>query len=245
MNEKEDAKLERFVKIGLWLAILLYWISGVVLLCIGVSIQVKLRDTFVVVNDAASGVPVIITVIGTLVVIVSAFGAVALLKQSPKMIKLFTGMLLALLILEIIVGATAYTYRGKLYQTLLRHVWNTLDKYSEEVQITKGLDSLQTQFQCCGAENYTDWLNTTFGSLSSSVPRSCCKVPGENCVTDLSKHTVGINQQGCVRKLKNWVDEHIAVFGGVGIFVGLAQLSWIPFCYLLLRILKENYERIE
>ncbi|XP_061468947.1 tetraspanin-6-like isoform X1 [Rhineura floridana] len=192
---------------------LLKLISGVVLLCIGVSIQVKLRDTFVVVNDAASGVPVIITVIGTLVVIVSAFGAVALLKQSPKMIKLFTGMLLALLILEIIVGATAYTYRGK--------------------------------FQCCGAENYTDWLNTTFGSLSSSVPRSCCKVPGENCVTDLSKHTVGINQQGCVRKLKNWVDEHIAVFGGVGIFVGLAQLSWIPFCYLLLRILKENYERIE
>ncbi|KAH0621308.1 hypothetical protein JD844_022453, partial [Phrynosoma platyrhinos] len=200
-------------------------ISGVVLMCIGVSIQVKLRDTFVVLNEAASEVPAIITVVGTLIIIIASFGAIALLKCNPKMIKVFTGILLAHLSAGIVVGAVAYAYREKLHQTLLKDVLKTLDKYSEELQITKAVDSLQRQFQCCGAENYTDWLNTTFGALSSSVPRSCCKVPVESCVTDLNKYPVGINQQGCVLKVKNWFEEHIFVFGGVGIFLGLTQVS--------------------
>ncbi|XP_062974725.1 tetraspanin-6-like [Elgaria multicarinata webbii] len=245
MNGKETVSWERFVKSYLWLAILLYWISGVVLMCIGVSIQVKLHDTFIVLNEAASGVPVIITVVGILTVLVSTFGAVALLKGNPKMIKWFTGILLILLIIEIVLGVAAYAYREKLHQTLLKDVLKTLDKYNRELQITKGVDNLQTQFQCCGVEKYTDWLNTTFGSLSSSVPRSCCKIPVENCVTDINKDTIGINKQGCFLKLKSWIEEHIAVFRGFAVFVGLAQLTGILFCYLLLKILVENYTSIE
>ena len=245
MKEKEVTNWERVVRICLWLAILLYWISGIVLMCIGVSVQVKFHDTFLVLNETAAVVPTIITVIGTFIILVAAFGAVALLKCNLRMMRLFTGILLALLIAEIVFGAVVCVYREKLHQTLLRDVLRILDKYSRELHITKGVDSLQRQFQCCGAENYTDWLNTTFGFLSSSVPRSCCKVPVESCVTDLSKYTIGINQQGCVLKLKNWVEEHMAVFGGVGIFIGLAQLSGILFCYLLLKILKENYESLE
>ncbi|XP_044293882.1 tetraspanin-6-like [Varanus komodoensis] len=245
MMGKEVANWESFVKISLWLAILLYWISGIVLTCIGVSIQVKLHDTFTVLDDAASGVPVIITVVGMLIILVSTIGAVALLKCNPKMIKWFIGLLLIQLIIEIALGMAACTYREKVHQTLLKDVLKTLEKYNGELQITKGVDSLQTQFQCCGAQNYTDWLNTTFGSLSSSVPRSCCKVPVESCVTDLSKDTLGINKKGCVLKLKNWVEEHITIFGGIAMFVGLAQLTGILFCYLLLKLLKENYTSIE
>ncbi|XP_060630904.2 tetraspanin-6-like [Anolis sagrei] len=245
MLGKEVTNWETVVKICLWLTVLLYWISGVVLICIGVSIQVKLRDIFAVLNEGASVVPVVITIVGTFIIIISAFGAIAVLKRNSKMIKIFAGILLAHLITGIIAGAVAYTYREKLHQTLLKDVLETMDKYSEELQITKGVDSLQSQFQCCGAENYTDWLNTTFGSLSSSVPRSCCKVPVESCVTDLSQYPVGINQQGCVAKVKTWFGEHIVVIGGIRIFIGLVQLTGIVFCYLLLKILNENYESVE
>ncbi|KAF7241848.1 Tetraspanin-6 [Varanus komodoensis] len=195
MMGKEVANWESFVKISLWLAILLYWISGIVLTCIGVSIQVKLHDTFTVLDDAASGVPVIITVVGMLIILVSTIGAVALLKCNPKMIKWFIGLLLIQLIIEIALGMAACTYREKVHQTLLKDVLKTLEKYNGELQITKGVDSLQTQ--------------------------------------------------GCVLKLKNWVEEHITIFGGIAMFVGLAQLTGILFCYLLLKLLKENYTSIE
>ncbi|KAM6461608.1 tetraspanin-6-like [Liasis olivaceus] len=245
MEAKGTIKWERCIKILLWLTVLLYWVSGVVLIITGVSVQVKLRDTFVVLTEAASGIPVIVTVIGVLIILLSGFGAIALLRSNTKMIKLFTGLLLVLLITEIIVGATAYAYREKLYQTSSKDFVKILNKYSGELRITKGVDMLQTEFQCCGAENYTDWLNTTFGLLSSSVPRSCCKVPVESCVTDLSKYIVGINQQGCFLKLKNWIERHISAFGGVGVLLVFGQLTGILLCYILLKILKENYASID
>ncbi|XP_015269558.1 PREDICTED: tetraspanin-6-like [Gekko japonicus] len=245
MKKTESGNKERLIKLGLWLLILLYWISGVALMCIGVSVQVKIHDTFVVVNESASGVPVIIMTVGTMIILISTFGAVALQKHNSKMIKLFIGMLLAVLVVETIVVVSAYSYRKKLQQTLLRSFLETLDKYNIDLPITKAVDELQKQFQCCGAEDYTDWLNTTFGSLSPSVPTSCCKLDVKSCVTDLSKEGANINQQGCVLKLKGWVEEHMIIFGGIGLFIGLTQLIGIILCSMLLRMLKENYESIQ
>ncbi|XP_077176547.1 tetraspanin-6-like [Paroedura picta] len=245
MKETESNNKEKLIKLGLWLLILLYWVSGIVLMCIGVSIQVKIHDTFVVVNESASGVPVIIMTVGTIIILVSTFGAVALQKHNSKMIKLFIGMLLAVLLVETAVVVSAYSYRKKLHQTLLRSFLETLDKYSTDLPVTKAVDELQRQFQCCGAENYTDWLNTTFGSVSSAVPTSCCKLDGKSCVVDLRKEGANINQQGCVVKLRGWVEEHLIMFGGIGLFIGLTQLTGILLCYMLLRMLKENYESIQ
>ncbi|KAJ6665475.1 hypothetical protein lerEdw1_003316 [Lerista edwardsae] len=210
MKAREASSRERLVKVCLWITLLFYWISGILLTCLGVSAQVKLHETLLVLNEAASGIPVIVTVVGAILVLVSAFGTIALLKLNLTMIKM-------------------------LDQTLSSDFLKTLDKYSRELQITKGVDGIQRQFQCCGAENYTDWLNTTFGSLSSSVPTSCCKVSVESCDTDLSMDTADIYQQGCVLKLKNWVEENMAVFGGMGIFIGLTQdmKFFFPHSFLL------------
>lgn len=56
-------------------------------MCIGISAQTKLRDTFVVINEASSGVPVIITFVGVIIVSISSFGAIALMKSNHAMIK--------------------------------------------------------------------------------------------------------------------------------------------------------------
>ncbi|XP_060119038.1 CD63 antigen-like [Heteronotia binoei] len=245
MKKTESSNKEWLIKLGLWLIILLYWISGVVLMCIGVSVQVKIHDTFVVVNASASGVPVIIMTVGTMIILVSTFGAVALQKHNSKMIKLFIGMLLAVLLVETIVVVSAYSYRKKLRQTLLKSFLESMDKYNIDPSITKAVDELQRQFQCCGAANYTDWLNTPFGSLSPSIPTSCCKLNVKSCVMDLNEEGTNINQQGCVLKLNIWVEEHIIIFGGTGLFIGLTQLTGILLCYMLLRMLKENYESIQ
>ncbi|XP_043381564.1 CD63 antigen isoform X2 [Chelonia mydas] len=238
-------------------------VSGVMLLCTGVSVQMKLHDAFAVVNETSSGVPVIITIVGGVIISVSAFGAIAILKSNHSMIKVigtmfpllqssetspvlhtlskFTGMLLIIFLIEIIVGISAYAYRAKLHDNLLRRFLKTLDKYNRESQVTKGIDHLQENFQCCGAQNYTDWFNTTFGSLNSAVPNSCCKMITKSCGMNLSNDTANINQQGCIQKLKKWAEEHIALIGGVCISVGFAQLLGILFSYMLLRLLNEDY----
>ncbi|CAM4533814.1 unnamed protein product [Lepidochelys olivacea] len=268
MRKIDSSKKLILIKVCLYFIDLFYWVSGVVLLCIGVSVQMKLHDAFVLVNETSSGVPVIITIVGGVIISVSAFGAIAILKSSHTMIKVylslergtmfpllqssetspvlhtlskFTGMLLIIFLIEIIVGISAYAYRAKLHDNLLRSFLKTLDKYNRESQVTKGIDHLQENFQCCGAQNYTDWFNTTFGSLSSAVPNSCCKMVTKSCGMNLSNDTANINQQGCIQKLKKWAEEHIALIGGVCISVGFAQLLGILFSYMLLRLLNEDY----
>lgn len=34
-----------------------------------------------------------------------------------------------------------------------------------------------------------------------------------------------VPSQGCVLKLKNWFDENMEIFGGIGIFIGFTQVS--------------------
>uniref|UniRef100_A0A7M4E079 Tetraspanin n=1 Tax=Crocodylus porosus TaxID=8502 RepID=A0A7M4E079_CROPO len=145
-------------------------ITGVVLMGIGISAQTKLRDTFVVINEASSGVPVIITFVGVIVVSISSFGAIAIMKSNHTMIKVvnclylaFTGMLLIIILIEIVVGISAYAYR-------------------EKVGVC--------DFQCCGAQNYTDWLNTTYGYLNNAVPSSCCKTVTRSCGRNLTDAAV-------------------------------------------------------
>nr|XP_006137794.1 CD63 antigen-like [Pelodiscus sinensis] len=241
MRKIDSSKKLIFIKVCLYFIDLFYWVSGVILLCIGVSAQTKLHDTFMVVNDASSGVPVIITIVGGVIISVSAFGAIAILKSNHMMIKVFTGMLLIIFLIEIIVGISAYAYRGKLHDNLLKSFLKSLDKYNRDSHVTKGVDNLQENFQCCGAQNYTDWFNTTFGSLSSAVPNSCCKIITISCGMNLSTDAANINQQGCIPKLKKWAEEHIVFVGGVGLSVGFVQLFGILYSYMLLRILKEDY----
>lgn len=57
------------------------------LITTGVCVQVKLHYAFVVLNEAASGVAVTVTVIGALIIMLSGFGAIALFRSSKAMIK--------------------------------------------------------------------------------------------------------------------------------------------------------------
>lgn len=57
-------------------------------MCLGVSVQVKIHDTLLVLNESALGIPVIVTVVGAVLVVMSAFGAIALLKLNLNMIKM-------------------------------------------------------------------------------------------------------------------------------------------------------------
>ena len=69
----------------------------------------------------------------------------------------------------------------------------SIDKYeSSFLIVVKQIDILQInikrmkylitfQLNCCGAQEYMDWKNTTFGQNGDSVPDSCCILDAEDC----------------------------------------------------------------
>ena len=42
-----------------------------------------------------------------------------------------------------------------------------------------------SQMNCCGAQEYKDWTNTTFSKPNDAVPDSCCLSDVEGCGKDI------------------------------------------------------------
>uniref|UniRef100_A0A8B9MRJ8 Uncharacterized protein n=1 Tax=Accipiter nisus TaxID=211598 RepID=A0A8B9MRJ8_9AVES len=78
------------------------------------------------------------------------------------------------------------------------------------------MDVLQRKLQCCGAQNYTDWLKETAASWrlpaeKAYVPESCCKEEYFHCTGDLG-HLEQFFQEGC---LKNVLELLAGVSNGI------------------------------
>ncbi|XP_075687156.1 CD63 antigen-like [Rhinoderma darwinii] len=229
------------IKAGLFCVILFFWVTGVVLICVGASVQMKLSDVSIVVAETSSGAPMVLTIVGMIIFFLSGFGAVAAIKENHVLIKIFTGIMLLVFAVEIIVGMSAYSYRDKLQRNVLNGFLRVLNKYGAEKQITRGVDGVQQEFQCCGAQNFTDWFNVSSGLFRDSVPSSCCRIVQQKCGEDAVEHSERLYQEGCVLKMKTWIAEHFDVIGAVGVGLGFTQILGIVLSCLLVKILQENY----
>ncbi|KFP95798.1 Tetraspanin-3, partial [Leptosomus discolor] len=73
---------------------------------------------------------------------------------------------------------------------------------------SRAMDSVQRKLQCCGVQNYTDWLKATAASWhplddKACVPESCCK-EYSHCKGDFVRPEQ-IFQEGCLKKLEDWL----------------------------------------
>ncbi|XP_043929593.1 CD63 antigen-like [Protopterus annectens] len=217
-------------------------VCGVAMMCVGAAIQLNLLDIAMVITDATSGAPAVLTIMGVLNFFMSIFGAVSVLKENYTMIKVFAGMMLAIFFMEIMVGMAAYIHRDKVRHSILKGFLKTLSTYKTETKVRSSVDILQIKFKCCGATNYTDWFSNTTGLNHMTVPLSCCKKMEENCRKNINKTSAAnIYQQGCVNMVNIWIQQHIGVIGGLGIGFGFVQVVAMTLSYLLLKALQQNY----
>ena len=54
-----------------------------------------------------------------------------------------------------------------------------------------------SQMDCCGAQEYKDWTNTSFSKPNNAVPDSCCLSDVEGCGADILK--MSEDQAGIIR----------------------------------------------
>ncbi|XP_077305869.1 CD63 antigen-like [Lithobates pipiens] len=199
------------IKGGFFLVILFFWASGVALICLGASVQMKLSDVSVVITETSSGAPLVLTIVGMIIFFLSGFGAVAVIKENNTLIKIFTVIMLLVFAIEIIVGISAYAYKD-MFQCC-------------------GARNFTDWFK----------VNTSSGVSSGSVPPSCCKTVQLQCGENAGARIDNIYTQGCVMKMQMWISEHVEVIGAVGVGLGFSQILGIVFSCLLVRLLQENY----
>ncbi|CAN2389087.1 Tetraspanin family [Pristimantis euphronides] len=238
-RESQDKLL--CLKAGLLCIILFFWVTGVALICVGASVQMKSSDISMVIAETSSGAPLVLTIVGMVVFFVSGFGAVAVIRESNVLMKTFAAILLVVFIIEIVVGMSAYSYRDKLQRDALSRLMKVLSKYGTEKRIARAMDGVQQEFQCCGARNFTDWFNISSGISQNSVPNSCCRIVRPKCGENAQERGEKLYQEGCLLKMTMWISQHFDVIGAVGVGLGLTQILGILFSCLLVKILQDKY----
>ncbi|KFP31729.1 Tetraspanin-3, partial [Colius striatus] len=98
---------------------------------------------------------------------------------------------------------------SEMKSTMSYLVYHHNGKHSQDPG-SKAMDMIQRKLQCCGVQNYVDWINATDTSWhlpagEARVPESCCKEKYPHCRCDLG-HLEQLFQEGCLKKLEDQLD---------------------------------------
>jgi len=178
--------------------------------------------------------------VGSIIFLVGFLGCCGACKESSCMLGMFAGLMIIILLLQITAGILAAVYQTEVKNTMTdemaKQAKNVTGQETQALTLTFNL--IQTQFECCGSNNPTDYQGGSVVDTSGNpmnVPQSCCvaRTPtGHNdrpnavdypaCNTGWESQDQ-VNQKGCAQQLIDWINEYALYILGVGF--GLAAVE--------------------
>ncbi|XP_076234097.1 uncharacterized protein LOC143179014 [Calliopsis andreniformis] len=213
----------RCVKYLMFVFNLLFVITGIILLSIGVVIHGVYHNYQHFLDNKFLSVPSLLIAIGAIIFFIAFFGCCGAVRENYCMIVTFTSLLVIVFILELSGGISGYVLRARAGTIIESKMMDTMSIYKNNTEIQLIWDNLQRDFDCCGTNAASDWINTLDG-----LPVSCCIDPvgaieSSNCTLNSSN----LRSEGCYQKFLSFIKSHALQLGGVGIGIAFIQLTGI------------------
>ncbi|KOC62827.1 Tetraspanin-6 [Habropoda laboriosa] len=221
----------------------IFWIFGILMLCIGIWMQVQLRN-YVDMNSEGSEAEsraalLAIASLGAIVTLTATLACCCTTRGHPALLYLYGAFLAVVALVELGVGASIYAYRTNLNEKFDTNLNDTMAVYGQDARKTSYIDTIQYTLQCCGNRCYTDWLNMY---PPKAIPLSCCKVATETCDTN---DTDDIYTQGCYTRMMDCIVGNIGLVAAIAIGVAFLPLVGVFLaCCLASNINKVKYEQV-
>ena len=180
----------------------------------------------------------IMIAVGVLLTVVYLIGCCGACTKNPCMLYTFSILLSLIILAEIGFGIALFMFGDKasgIIKTVMKESQEKFNSNTNDTIVVIGWNEIQTNFKCCGVDEYEDWKNHTT-SADAFVPVSCCnKTSG--CPTMrkdkpfLMKPDGDVFTVGCLMTLQKFVTENVKILGGAA--VGLAffhALSIVVAC---------------
>lgn len=191
-------------------------------------------------------------IIGCLTFFVAFCGCCGAWFQNKCLLTTYLVSIVILMLLEITVGTLSFAFRRQLSRTLREELLDGIqNKYflddSNGVRTT--WDQIQTNFNCCGVNNYTDWYTIKAWPDAQYVPNSCCipdvpqnqtiafdveNIETEECGRSPETEMHRYRRQGCYHKIRHFVMNNLHVVGLTSIVVAFIQFFAIVAALLLI-----------
>ncbi|XP_037369213.1 CD63 antigen [Talpa occidentalis] len=212
---------------------------AVALITVGVAAQLFLNQ--MVREGATSGslVPVVIIAVGAFLFLVAFVGCCGACKENYCLMMTFAIFLSLIMLVEVAAGIAGYVFKNKVMSEFSKNFREKMQDYPKNNHTAEFLDRLQQKFQCCGADNYTDWVSIP-SMGRDHVPDSCCRNSTPHCGEKFKVED--IYREGCVEKVGVWLRENVPVVTGVALGIAAVEALGVVLACCLVKSIRSGYE---
>jgi len=201
----------------------------------------------------------ILIAIGSFIFIISFIGYCGALQENRVLLTAYGLFLIIIFALQITGIVLSGVYRnqadGHARMVLKKSISTSYTTRNSRNTLTLSWDLIMSNMECCGVNNYTDFLEArkfVAGSrdegIGRKVPEACCILQGdrillepadENCVVSPST-TNSYLFKGCYNKFLHLVSENLNLVFGCLVGLGAAQFVAIVFAFCICKA--SNFE---
>ncbi|XP_059824225.1 tetraspanin-7b [Hypanus sabinus] len=224
-----------------------FWITGVVLLAVGVWGKLTLGTYISLVAENSTNAPYVLIGTGTTIVVFGLFGCFATCRGSPWMLKLYAMFLSLVFLAELVAGISGFVFRHEIKDIFLKTYTDAVHNYNGEDEQSHAVDDVQNSLRCCGVQNYTNWSTSTYWP-EHGFPRSCCIKSSDCNPQDLRNMTIAatkVYHQGCYELVTGFMETNMGIIAGVAFGIAFLQLIGMLLACCLSRFITANqYEMV-
>lgn len=224
------------IKYLLFLFNLLFAISGIVILTIGIMIQQMYSNYKIFIDEKLFSLPVIFIIVGVFIFIVAFFGCCGAIQESNYMLITFAALLCFIFLMEAAGGIGGYLMKEDIHEKLSAKMYSSLRNSIIYKIDNNTWNALHHDLSCCGVESPKDWSVVMTDGI---LPHSCCpRLPiDENCE---EKHAT---RNGCLPALENALEQNIFRIITFALIVAFVQLIGVIFACCMSRSIRK-YETV-
>ncbi|XP_069558816.1 tetraspanin-10 [Brachyistius frenatus] len=235
--------MDYFLKYFLFLSNLVFTVLGLVILGLGTWGLIS-KESFAQEKIGSIGTDpmVLFVTLGFLLAILCILGCVGALRENCCLLQLFSAAVLVLISTQVLVAIIAYSMQDQIGGYLRTGMLTAMARYQDDLDLRFITDEIQSNLQCCGADDYRDWENNIYyncsapGVLACGVPATCCVNPLENGTVWNSQCGVGarlldeftaqsvVFLGGCLGGISRLIEQHKGLIGTVGFVVLAVQI---------------------
>jgi len=228
------------VKYLIFIPNLLAFLSGLVLITVGGLAQGFFKEYVQFFNNELSTPAMAIIILGCIILVISFFGCCGANKENVCMLRTFAGLMGIILIIELCGGITVAIMKSQVQDVLEENMQKSMDNYGRKNDslVTVTWNEMQTDYECCGTNNATDWEATWFyKNHTDSFPSSCCK---NQTAEGFCKDSTF--ERGCFDALAAAGKSHLVIIAGVALGIAVLQAIGIWMSCCLIKGVRAQYE---
>ncbi|XP_063794418.1 tetraspanin-6 [Pseudophryne corroboree] len=226
----------------------IFWITGVILLTVGIWGKVSLEVYFSLLNENGTNVPYVLISTGSVIILLGTFGCFATCRASTWMLKLYAMFLSLIFLIELVAAIVGLVFRHEIRNSFEKGYQQALNEYNTTGDArSQAVDTIQRTLQCCGVQSYTDWGLSAYYK-TSGIPQSCCAHPGncsETAMKDMVKARDVVYTEGCISKVTAVLSDRMGIVAGISFGIACFQLVGMFLSCCLSRYITNNqYEMV-